>query len=445
MKHHSYIHNLILIILCCCLAIGDVAYASSPDTQGVPLNLNLPAETTTAADTTAADAAASTEETAPAAETEAVTETAADAAADAADSTDGAAADTGSDTGAGAATIPVNVIPAGTDKYADKGGVIEEDGLLVAGVVCIMIEHPDAIANATPVKSWGEIDWEKRGSVLEGYENFGLSVVGSYLNVRKSASEDADIIGKMTNLNVCDIVSKSNDGKWYKIKSGNVTGWVSSEYIMTGWEAKDKAREEAYLMVKIKTETINVRGLPSEDSQIWTQANGNELYDVVRELDDWVEIELDTSTGYVSRQYVDVGYYLNTAVKVEQTAEAKATSLRDRIVNYALKWIGTRYVWGGESLSKGCDCSGFTKKVYEYFGYGLTHYSGTQAYEGTKISRSQLKKGDLVFYAKSGTINHVMMYIGNGQVVGARSARRGVCIASLDYRTPVRYVRVVND
>lgn len=318
------------------------------------------------------------------------------------------------------------------------------DGIGVAGISRLIV-GTRVLAEAEVYKTPGEVDWELRGSAIAKYDNLGIAQVDSFLNVRKKADPDSEVIGKMTNNNACEIVDKSSDGKWYKIESGQVTGWVSSDYILTGWKAKDQGRAEAELQVIIKVDTLNVREEPDETSSIWTQADGNERYDVVKDLGDWIMIELDDSVGYVASEYVEQTYSLNTAVKYTPPAEEAARTLRGRIVAYALKWLGGKYVWGGETLGKGVDCSGFVMKVYQNFGVYLTHHSGTMAGEGRRISRSQLKKGDLVFYAKNGSINHVAMYIGDGQVVHARSRRRGICITDMDYRTPVRFVTYLDD
>jgi cell wall-associated NlpC family hydrolase len=94
-------------------------------------------------------------------------------------------------------------------------------------------------------------------------------------------------------------------------------------------------------------------------------------------------------------------------------------------------------VWGGESLTNGVDCSGFTMKVYERFGVYLPHYSGSQPSYGTKISAKDAKPGDLFFYGDGSKINHVAIYIGNGQIVHAASTRAGIIISSAYYSTPI--------
>ena len=302
---------------------------------------------------------------------------------------------------------------------------------------------------ALPEKTAEELDWEARGAATAGYENFGIPNVDNYLNVRRSASSDAVIVGKMLRDSGCEILSKveKDDGIWYEIQSGDVYGYVSADYMLTGQEAEDYGREVAHRRAVISTDTLNVRTEPSEDATIWTQANGNERYDVLQQLDGWIEIELDTDTGYVKSDYVEVRYALSHAIPYtqEEIEAQEKQSLRSQIVDYALQFVGNPYVWGGESLTNGVDCSGFTMKVYEKFGVYLSHYTGTQINEGRSISESELKKGDLIFYAKDGTVNHVAMYIGNGCVVHAKSTKAGITITDYNYRTPVRFVRYLDD
>ena len=151
-----------------------------------------------------------------------------------------------------------------------------------------------------------------------------------------------------------------------------------------------------------------------------------------------IELEEDES-AYVKTDFVDVRYALNEAIHFSPAEEAamKSASLRQQIVNYALQFLGNPYVWGGTSLTRGCDCSGFTMKILENFGVSLPHYSGSQAQMGSKVTSDSMRPGDLIFYSNSrGTINHVAMYIGNGQIVHAASRRSGIKISSWNYRTP---------
>lgn len=286
---------------------------------------------------------------------------------------------------------------------------------------------------------------DMRSMVLNLYDNLGISSVDSYLNIRSEPREDGDIIGKMTSKSAGEILETSEDGKWYKIKSGPVTGYVSADYILTGQAAKDEALQVAELMAIVSTDRLNAREQPTQDSKIWTQISNNERYPVTEQLDGWVGIELDTSTAYVSTDYVDVRYALPEAVKFSPLDGNQ--SLRNKMVNYGLQFVGNRYGWGGNDPHTGADCSGFVKYVYSHVaGITLPRTSREQARQGTPIKSSQMRPGDLIFYANGGgTVNHVAMYIGNGQIVHAASRRSGIKISTWNYRTPYRIVNMLGD
>lgn len=287
-----------------------------------------------------------------------------------------------------------------------------------------------------------------KAMIFNLYHNIGISNVDNYLNVREEPSENGKVIAKMPSKAAGDILETTEDG-WYKIQSGNITGYVKSDYILTGQPAKDEAMEVAELMAIVSTDMLNARSEPNTEAKIWTQISNNERYPVLQQIDGWIEIELEEdSTAYVVADYVDVRYALPQAIKfspLEEKANAEA-SLRTQIVNYALQFLGNPYVWGGTSLTKGADCSGFTLSVYGHFGIGLPHYSGSQANMGKAVSSSEMKPGDLLFYANSkGTVNHVAMYIGNGQIVHAASRRSGIKISNWNYRKPVRIRNMIGD
>lgn len=294
-----------------------------------------------------------------------------------------------------------------------------------------------------------------RTTVFNMYDNLGISNVNNYLNIREEPKEDGKVIGKMTSKSAGEILEKTEDGKWYKIKSGPVTGYVSSEYILTGDAAKEEALEVAELMAIVSTDKLNARTEPSTEAPIWTQISNSERYAVLKQQDGWVEIELDSTSAYVATEFVDVRYALNEAIKFTPIEEkkdsgssgsSKPSSKRSQIVNYALQFLGNPYVWGGTSLTRGADCSGFTMSIMSHFGVSLPHHSGSQAGRGKSISSSQMRPGDLIFYANSGgTINHVALYIGNGQVIHASNARDGIKISTWNYRTPKKIVNVLGD
>lgn len=289
-----------------------------------------------------------------------------------------------------------------------------------------------------------------RSMVLSYYDNPGVSNVANYLNIRQKPGTKEKIIGKLPSFAGCEILEEQ-DG-WYKIRSGKILGYVSADYILTGEEARQAAMDHAELMAVVSTDVLNARMEPTTESKIWTQISNNERYHVVEQLDGWVKIEFDESndeTGestyaYVSTDYVDVRYALDEAIKFSPAEEN--ASLRSKMVNYALQFLGNPYVWGGTSLTKGADCSGFTLSVYKKFGISLPHYSGSQAQMGTAVKSANMRPGDLIFYGNSsGTINHVAMYIGNGQVVHAASKKSGIKISSWNYRTPLKIRDIIGN
>ena len=304
------------------------------------------------------------------------------------------------------------------------------------------------------------VKMDLRAMAINRYEHLVISKVTNYLNVRSSPADEGDknIIGKMPSKAAGDIL-ETLDG-WYKIRSGSITGYITSDpqYTATGQEAIDLATQAASLMAIVRTDRLNVRMEPNTDSKIWTQISKEERYPVEKQLDGWVQIDLDTGDSgngeendgaYISTRdnNVDVQYALTEAIKfspMEETANQQA-SLRSKIVNYALKFVGNPYVWGGTSLTNGADCSGFTQSVLRNFGISVPRVSREQANTGKGIKSSDMRPGDLIFYTNSkGTINHVAMYIGNGQIVHAASRRSGIKISTWNYRTPAKIRNVID-
>ena len=123
------------------------------------------------------------------------------------------------------------------------------------------------------------------------------------------------------------------------------------------------------------------------------------------------------------------------------TAKKKVTG--SQIANYAKKFLGNPYKYGGTSLTNGADCSGFTQSIYKEFGYDIPRTSLEQSAYGTKVSASSIKQGDLVFYQSGKTVGHVALYIGDGEVIHASNEKDGIKISKMNYRTPYCIRRIV--
>lgn len=220
-------------------------------------------------------------------------------------------------------------------------------------------------------------------SVVEGYTLLGVvNAEKGYINIREEQSTDSDVVGKIRKDAICEVVSIEDE--WCEIESGEIKGYISSEYLLTGEEANKKAEE-------LMTEGV----------------------------------ELETAITMMEYRY-----------------GKGVTDIQMEICEYARQFVGNPYRWGGTSLTNGADCSGFTLSVYANYGVSLPHSSKAQANCGTRIDLSELQPGDLVFYGGK-NIHHVAMYIGNGQVVHAQSENTGIVVSNMCYNTPTRAARVL--
>lgn len=275
------------------------------------------------------------------------------------------------------------------------------------------------------------------------YSNLGIANVDNHLNIRKAPGEGQKIIGTLPKNAGCTVIDIDKDG-WAKIKSGKVTGYVMSSYLITGDKAVSLAKKVGSLVATVNTQTLNVRSEQSLLGSVMTSVPMSEEMEVLEVTTDWVKVKIDADEGYIARQYIDLSYELLKAVTTEEVSVG-VSGLRAQMVAYAKQFLGNPYVWGGTSLTNGTDCSGFTMGIYRKFGYSLPRVSGSQAGSGRSVSSSGAKPGDLVFYGSGSRISHVAMYIGNGQVIHASTTRTGIKISNMNYRTPVKIVKVIND
>jgi len=280
-----------------------------------------------------------------------------------------------------------------------------------------------------------------------GYSNIGIAQVDNHLNVRQEPNENGKLVGKMSNNTACEILSVTEDGKWAHIVSGEVEGYASTDYLLTGIDAVHKAEEIVQPMAYVEADALNIRIEPNTECEIVTTIPHGESLEFSQILDDgWVEVLLDGDKVYASAEYVTIEEKLGTAITMTELLYGEGVSdVRVELCQYAKEFIGNPYVWGGTSLTNGADCSGFVLSVFKKFGVTLPHHSGSQAQYGTYVSMDEIQAGDLVFYGYGKSINHVAIYIGNGQVVHASSPSTGIKISSVYYRTPVTQRSILID
>jgi uncharacterized protein YgiM (DUF1202 family) len=293
---------------------------------------------------------------------------------------------------------------------------------------------------------------------IPGFINVGIADVENNLNIRSGPSEDKKLVGKLPKNGGCEILSQE-DG-WAKITSGKVTGYVKSEFLITGSRATQLAKKLGNYIATANTNGLRVRMNPTVDSEVIDQiAKGEELLVLDSRIisDDkehgkWVQVNLDSddsadgAVGYVAKEYVDLSFQLIKAVSIEELEYGSGvSSTRVKLIDLAKQYLGDAYVWGGTTLGRGVDCSGYTQALYRKMGIYIPRTSREQARSGSTISASNLKPGDLVFYGSSSYINHVAMYIGNSKVIHASNRRDGIKISNMYYRSPVKCVRYINN
>lgn len=300
------------------------------------------------------------------------------------------------------------------------------------------------------------------------------STASDFVYIRKEASQDSEILGKLYSNSVGEILAEADANGWIKIKSGDVTGYVKKDYVAEGSKAQEIADNVSKKQATVTTTTLRVRAAADPESDVISLIGKGEQLDIIKEENGWYKVNTADGEGYISADFADVEQIYPEAVsieterkeqeekeakeKAEQEAKQKSTSQKSSasgstkssgstasskssgstsgssqgqaVVNYAMQFIGNPYVWGGSSLTNGTDCSGFTMSVYSHFGVSLPHYDGAQRSCGTAVSSlAEAQPGDLICY-----YGHVGIYIGNGQIVHASNPRTGITTGSATYR-----------
>ncbi len=306
------------------------------------------------------------------------------------------------------------------------------------------------------------------------YSNFAIADVDKYVNVRTQANTDSEIVGRMYDGAVAQIQEEvdGEDGKWLLVTSGNLNGYIKAEYFIYGDDAVAVIDDYIDRYAVVKADCLNIRENPDiESKRIGYALTGEKLKLTGKAGDEeWINVNYaDDKTGFVSADYVSVVeefIYAKTMdeIKAEEEEQKKllarqkedekqkpenvtiteteqpATAqyaasgdLRNDIVNFALQYVGCPYVHGGNSLTNGTDCSGFTSLVYANFGYGLSRTpSGQLSSNGRSVSLDEIQPGDIVCYGKS-KCTHVGIYIGDGQIVHAANPRKGIVVYNVGY------------
>ena len=224
-----------------------------------------------------------------------------------------------------------------------------------------------------------------------------------------------------------------------------------SAVLMMGNPTQVRAAGSAYSEIGVETTTtmtaridapnVDLYQSADQSSQIVGKAGQGKTYQVLGvSQDGWARVMAGDTEGYLK-----VSRNATLVEKTQQTVD-KSVTKRKEIVNYAMQFVGNRYVYGGTDPNRGVDCSGFTRYVLSHTaGVDLPHSAAAQSRLGKPVSADSLRPGDLLFYSGGGAVNHVAMYIGNGQVVHAANAKSGIKISQYNYRKPVRMSNMLGD
>ena len=266
---------------------------------------------------------------------------------------------------------------------------------------------------------------------LAMFSNFGLiSDTVSIGNLRNAPSTNGLIVGRFYPNTGMEILEDMGNG-WYRITSGGIEGYVNSSLVLTGQQAKDQALRYENMWIRITAGSLNVRMEPSTDAGILARVTGGQTYRVVRDEGEWYKITIGSEEGYVSRDYAMLGYTVAQAENWNQIANLSGPALT--IAQWGMQYLGLRYVYGGESMSTGVDCSYFSGMCMSQAGIRLPRTSREQAERGTPVSIQDMRPGDLLFYATHGTIDHVAIYIGDNKILHAAQSIGCVSISAYNY------------
>jgi cell wall-associated NlpC family hydrolase len=308
------------------------------------------------------------------------------------------------------------------------------------------------------------------------YANIGIAanLGDGFVYVRSAADQNSDYVGKLFNNAAVTITGEQGD--WYSVTSGNVSGYVNKAYLVVG----DKATVEAAAtkIATVTTTTLYVREAPSTDSKVTGMVPGTDdlvVTDDSTKDQGWIKVDNGGEPGFVSTDFVTISsQYTYAESRAEEEAKIKAaeeaaaaeaakqkaarqkstnssktssskTSSRSQsrstasysapsggsgaaVASYACQFAGNPYVYGGTSLTNGADCSGFVQSVYAAFGVSLPHSSAGDRSVGYGVSQSEMQPGDIVCYS-----GHVGIYAGNGMLINAANEKTGITYTNANY------------
>lgn len=284
---------------------------------------------------------------------------------------------------------------------------------------------------------------------------------GEYLFVRSAPEVSSDWVGKLHKDQVATVVD--TQGSWSHIQSGDVDGYVPTEFLFTGSEADAYAETVVQRQATILADVLNVRDGQGTQASILTQILWGEQYEITGDpVNGWYPLQVGEIAGWVCGDYIEeetiyayaepkqtpeatteqavseqqsqeieaVAEENVSAEVVPVTADTSQASAGQAVIDYASQFLGNPYVWGGTSLTEGCDCSGYVQSVYANFGVALPRTTWDMETVGYEVSYEEAQPGDLFLYE-----GHIGLYMGDGTIINAIDEANGIGITNANYTT----------
>ena len=377
---------------------------------------------------------------------------------------------------------------------AQTADAVEE---LQSNAAVARMMEPEMVAE----EAWetAEIAENELPQTASEFADIAVAQVNHYVNVRQEPDTESEILGKLYDKSAATVLETTEDG-WYRITSGNVNGYVKAEYVVVGDE--ELARSVGTRLATVTTTTLFVRTEPTTEAKVLTMLpDGDDVVVTDESTEGWAKVSTADGDGYVALDYVTLSTeYIHAESKAEEEArlareeaerqaaaraaeEARkareaeaaraaaeqeaarkaaekqevkksgagsssgsgagqsaqtASSNGQAVVDYARQFLGNLYVYGGNSLTNGTDCSGFVKGVYAAFGINLPRTSSEQRSVGYAVSLSEIQPGDIVCYS-----GHVGIYAGNNTLIHASNEKTGITLTSpVTYRSVLAVRRI---
>jgi cell wall-associated NlpC family hydrolase len=339
-------------------------------------------------------------------------------------------------------------------------------------------------ANASTSASTTQTAQPQASQDITSYANTDISKIGianvtSYVYIRTTPDANGDYAGKLYPNGEATIISENGD--WYQVQSGDVTGYIRKDLLVVGDQATINAASRR--VATVTAQTLYVRKDASTDAKVLTMVPGTDDLTITDDSminTGWVKVDTEGGEGFVSTEFVTLSKTYTYAESKEEEAarllaeqqereqakkaaaeaaaaaaaaknksNSKKSSTSNRsysaasgssgssVVAFASQFVGNRYVYGGTSLTNGTDCSGFVMSVYANFGVGLPHSSAAMRSVGYGVSTSDMQAGDIVCYS-----GHVGIYAGNGTIVNASNPSSGITYTNVGYRNILAVRRI---